>query len=160
MVVAAALILGAVWYCSSWASRFETVSVNSIPETQLTIFEEESKLYDSDGVTIITYFNLFNAKGDTLASICSDYNPYANSRGLVYIPKKGVFDCRGNNFSCVLSADKIGNKSLCLISVEGKDEVVIEVGSAYLSLKEMSWTDAGIQRYVYDLNSQILSNQQ
>lgn len=150
-IVIVIFLLGFVWFCSSLNEKFAKVSITKVPETNLTIVEHETTYYEMDDVTVISYFYLMNGK-DTLDHICCGYNPYINVCGLVYIPKKGIYDCRNeireilplkNDYGLEMSAVKNG--------------VRIRLGHPFWNLKEMQWDSSKIVYYTYNLDTRTLS---
>lgn len=146
-VAIACVLLFATWWCSS-SKLFDRVSVTPIPETELTIVKSERDYSTPNDIAIVTYFYLMN-KGDTLASGCYDFNPYVNVRGVVYIPKQGIYDCRKGRIAKILPLETDTN--LEMVAVEGKDKLLIIVGSPFWNLKEMVWDNSRVKQYEYDL---------
>ena len=119
------------------------------------VFNEGKTFYEMDEVTIISYFYLMNDK-DTVDHICCGFNPYINARGLVYIPKKGIYDCRDTMKMVLPVKDAYGLK---LSAVEGKNSVKIKLGYPFWNLKLMQWDYSKVVYYTYDLETKTLSEE-
>ena len=91
---------------------------------------------------------------DTLDHICCGYNPYINVRGLVYIPKKGIYDCRNEIRQILPLKDAYG---LEMSAVKNENNVKIKLGYPFWNLKEMKWDTSNIVYYIYDLETKTLS---
>lgn len=102
---------------------------------------------------MIDYFYLMQGK-DTIAWKCCPHNPYAYVRGIVFIPEKGLFDCRFSEIKQIMALDD--KDSPMMTDVEGKNQVLIETGHPLLKW-DMEWDRSEIKKYVYDLKTKKLS---
>ena len=120
----------------------ERNEAENIPETELRVVNSGTTYYGCEEVNEITYFFLLNAHGDTLAW---QFEPFENVKGIVYMQKKGVYDCRSTTpILLVEDASNALGASFHLKAVEGKDEVLI------LNLKTS-------REFLYDLENKVLS---
>ena len=149
IIIACAVFFG-IWKCSS-SDAWDRVSVIPVPETELTIVKSDREISSWDDVTIISYFYLMQGE-DTLAWKCCNYNPFINLRGVVYIPQKGVFDCRNG----VVKILALGENPDLNMTEDG-DKLYLIVGSPFWSLKEMGWDNSKVKQYVYDLKTRKLT---
>ena len=152
IIIACAVFFG-IWKCSS-SDAWDRVSVIPVPETELTIVKSDRNYVGSDDAAVISYFYLMN-KEDTLAWKCCDFNPFINLKGVVYIPEKGLYDCRGGQVVEILALKEVPD--LNMNAVDESKKLLIIVGSPFWNLQEMSWDNSKVKQYVYDLGTRELS---
>ena len=100
------ILVGFVNFCSP--QKREKIAATPVAGTNLQIRHSETTLYTSEEVNVVDYWYLINGR-DTVDSCCLPRNPYVNAKGIVFIPKKGVYDCRDGNFKLILPLNTPAN---------------------------------------------------
>ena len=144
------VVLALICLCAAMGVSRKIIQV---PETNLIIVECTSVFYETDGVTSSGSYYLMN--GTDTVSFCHGYNPYVNARGLVYIPKKGVCDCRSGEIKLIMPLGKIGGIK---IDAVGEDRVSIAAGDPDWDWHEMQWDYSEVAHYMYNLDTGTLSS--
>ena len=141
------IIFGTLWLCAS-SETLDRVSVTKIPETDLTVIRTDRDYVGLDDATVISYYTLVN-EGDTLAEGFYNVDPFINVKGIVYIPKQGVYDCRKHHVKRILAFE--GEMDLTMTRMRG--DIVIVVGHPFWNINTMAWDDSKVRKYVYNLHT-------
>ena len=150
MIAVAVGILAFLWLYSSRDKE----TVVPIPETGLHVVKSEHTIYGPEEDVTFTFYFLLNENGDTLAWKSQEYNPFINARGVVYVPKKGIYDCRGNKERCILPLEDYSSN---VEIVNDGEKVQIFLGRPPVELTKLGVSSPNAKHYTYDLATGVLS---
>ena len=145
-------IFAFMWFCTSRNSETTT----AVPETELSIVKFERTIYGSEEDVTYTYYFLLNDKGDTLSWKSQERDPFVNARGVVYMPQKGIYDCRGKEVRCILPLKDYSSR---VEIIDDGDKVQIFLGRPSVDVTKLGLPAPKAKHYTYDLKTKQLSSE-
>jgi len=146
-------VFAILWFFST----SDKYTLESVPETaDLSILKHVHTLYGPEEDVDMVSFYLLGVSGDTIAWKNQDYNPFVNARGLVYIPQRGIYDCRSKEMQLVLDLKDYYSR-VELVAVDGEEKVQIFLGRPAIDITKLGGANPNVKQYIYDLETRKLS---
>lgn len=125
-----------LWFFSVKSENY----VRRIPETDLNIRKSINSAYNAEEDATVVKYDLLDDEGRILCTRRQGNNPFVNVSGVVYIPQKGIYDCREENLR-ILKLDDYHNFVQMLVVDSGRALRIIVDRNCYiynLRTKELS----------------------
>ena len=115
-------------------------SLRSVPKTNLSIRKNIHTTYNAEEDATVVKYDLVDTDGRILCTRRQVNNPFVNESGVIYIPQKGIYDCRGEKLR-ILKLDEYFN---------GVQMFVIDSGRALRIIVDHN-------HYIYNLRTKEIS---